>query len=91
MTVFALAVATLVGLSAQTVAQRNGLSDADKGAIEAMFISCNRALVEKDYVALREHLESPFIVIDDATQVISDLDAVVDGSGDAVRRWTRRA
>lgn len=79
MTVFAVAVATLVGLSAETIAQQKALSDAEKQAIETMFVSYNRALVEKDYLALREHLELPFIVIDDTTRVVSDLDGVIEG------------
>jgi hypothetical protein len=79
MAILALAVATLVGLSAQPAAQRQGLTKADERAIEEMFVSYNRALIEKDYVALREHLESSFIVIDATTQVVSDLDAVIEG------------
>ena len=79
MTVFAVAVATLVGLSAQTIAQQKALSDADREAIEAMFVSYNRALIEKNYTALREHLESPFIVIDDTSRVVSDMDTVIEG------------
>ena len=77
--ILALAVATLAGLSAQPAAQRGDATDPEKQAIEEMFITYNRALIEKNYTLLGEQLAVPFIVVDSTTRLVGDLNAVAEG------------
>ena len=77
--ILALAVATLAGLSVQPAAQRGDAADVEEQAIEEMFVTYNRALVEKDDKLLREQLAVPFIVVDATTRLVNDLSVVVEG------------
>ena len=77
--ILALAVATLAGLSIQPAAQRADATDVEKQAIEEMFVSYNRALIEKNYRLLGEQLAVPFVVVDTTTRLVDDLNVVVEG------------
>ena len=74
--------AIIVGLAIlpqTTSAQAPDLNDPERRAIEEMFAAYNDALVRRDYTALRDYLEVPFIVLDATTRVAADLDALTAG------------
>src|SRR4029453_4016292 len=78
-TILALALATPAGLSVQPAAQRGDGTAVETQAIEALFVTYNRALIERDYRLLGEQLTVPFVVVDSTTRLVGDLNAVVEG------------
>ena len=55
-------------------------ASSDRRAAIAAFEGYNQALVERDYSQLRERfLYVPFVVVDDASRVITSVDAVIAG------------
>jgi hypothetical protein len=66
--------------SEQTLRADSDPATSDLRAAVAAFEGYNRALVERDYSKLREQfLYVPFVIVDDASRVITSVDDVVAG------------
>ena len=66
--------------SQQTAAAGSDPAGSDLRTAVAAFEDYNRALVERDYLKLRDRLlAAPFVVVDDVPRIIASVDAVVAG------------
>jgi hypothetical protein len=74
-------IAATMMLPVQTVqlSSVGNFGDSDRAEIEKVFSNYNQALVEKKYDELTRYIQAPFVVIDSAPRVITDIGAVIAG------------